>query len=205
MCRFDEEMKPYYERYDKAMEANDINEIAYFSKFTLEKDIRKWWRRQVCENMHSFDKFKEYGYTEIQLNDVGWFEWKFPEYETKQEFVPLGEEINRGCCNMKSPKALAVMQVANGNWISEVSDDFTRIDYPFIYLGIHSTQYTTRTEAWNTALKKYIEGWKYRNSNVKKEDDAVKKARSLIIVQHSLFNEPIAPMGKVTAVQLELF
>ena len=202
MSKFDEEMIPYYERYDKAFESNDIKEIAYLSQFAQEQDIRKWWRRQVCENMHQWDRMKSYGYTEIILNDVGWLEWKFKDYLT-QEFVPLGEVINRGCCNCKDNMAIAVKQVPNGKWVAEVSNDFTSIGHPYLYLGCGLKQYESRTEAWNAALKEFIERWKRSNKDVKKEDEAVRKAKSLIIVDSSFFKNTSMPKGE--AVQLELF
>jgi len=206
MCRFDEEMKPYYKRYDKAIKANDIKEIAYLSQFCIEKDVRKWnehRRRQICENMRGWDKMQEYGYTEIILNDCGWLEWKFKDYE-QQEFVPLGVEINRGCCNMQDAMAIGIMQVPNGNWVARVGNDYTRIGTSVIYMGIYQTQYPTRTEAWNTELKEYIASWKKRNPKVLKEDEAVKRAKSLIITQMSLFSE-LPPMPRTEPIQLELF
>ena len=206
MCKFDEEMIPYYKRYDKAFETNDIKEIAYLSQFCIEEDIRKWnehRRRQVCENMHSWDKMQEYGYTEIILNDCGWLEWKFKDYE-QQEFVPLGVEINRGACNIPEAKAIGIMQVPNGNWVARVGNDFTQIGTTVVYMGIYEKQYPTRTEAWNTELKKFIDGWHKRNPNVKKEDEAVKKAKSLIITQMNLFSE-LPPMPRTEPIQLELF
>ncbi len=207
ISEFDKEMIPYYERYDKALETNDIKELAYLAQFCIEEDIRKWnehRRRQICENMRNWDKMQEYGYTEIILNDVGWLEWKFKNY-LDQEFYPLGIEINRGSCNMKEPKAIAVLQVANGNWVGEVSYDFTNIGKSFIYLGIYrNKQYPTRTEAWNAAIKTYIDEWHRRNPKVGKEDEAVRKARSLIITQMDLFSE-LPPMPRQEPVQLELF
>ena len=203
MSRFDEEMIPYYERYDKAFETNDIKEIAYLSQFTPKQDIREWWRRQVCENMHSWDKMQEYVYTEIILNDVGWLEWKFKDYE-EQEFVPLGVEINRGACNIPDAKAIGIMQVPNGNWVAKVGSDFTQIGTTVVYMGIYEKQYPTRTEAWNTELKEYIDSWKRRNPKVMKEDEAVKKAKSLIITQIDLFSE-LSPMPRTEPIQLELF
>ena len=206
MSRFDEEMIPYYERYDKAFETNDIKEIAYLKQFCNEEDIRNWkghQRRQVCENMRNWKKMQEYGYTEIILDDYGWLEWKFKGYEN-QEFYPLGMEINRGCCNIPDAKAIGIMQVANGNWVAKVSDDFTQIGTTVVYMGIYQEQYPTRTEAWNTELKKYIGDWHSRYPNVKKEDESVKKARSLIITQMDCFSE-LPPMPRQEPVQLELF
>ena len=54
MSKFDEEVQVFYDRFDKAYENNDIQELGFFSQFCIEKDIRKWTnghlRRQMCEN-----------------------------------------------------------------------------------------------------------------------------------------------------------
>jgi hypothetical protein len=85
-----------------------------------------------------------------------------------------------------------------------VGSDFTQIGTTVVYMGIYDNQYPTRTEAWNTELKKFIDGWHKRNPNVKKEDEAVKKAKSLIITQMDLFSE-LPPMPRTEPIQLELF
>ena len=183
MNRFDEEMIPYYQRYDDALMRGDRKEMAYLAQFCTEKDPDKWkpfQRRQVCENMRSYDRMKTFGYTEVRLNDVGWFEWKFPDYE-RQEFIPLGVEINRGCCKMKEAKAVGVLQVANGNWVAEVGYDFTSIGTSVVYLGcFRLKQYATRKEALDAALQEYIDRWTKRNPDEKKEDQAVMNARALM-------------------------
>lgn len=183
MCKFDEEMMPYYQRYDDAMMRGDKKEIAHLAEFCSEKDPYKWkpfQRRQICENMHHHDKMKTFGYTEVRLNDVGWYEWKFPNYE-QQEFVRLGIEINRGCCNMKEAKAVGILQVANGNWVAEVSDDFTSIGKSVVYMGCtRMKQYATRKAALDAALQEYIDRWTQRNPNEKKEDQAVRNARTMM-------------------------
>ncbi len=207
MCKFDEEVKVFYDRFDKAYENNDIAELGYFSQFCIEKDIRKWvkpfLRRQICENALHWQKMQSFGYTEVILNDVGWLEWKFKNYKD-QEFVPLGEEINRGCCNMKESKAIAILQVPNGNWVAKVSQDFSCIGSSYICIGANSNQYPNRTEAWNAALKEYIASWHKRNPQVEKEDKAVRKAKSLIITQIDFFSE-LPPMPRKEPIQLELF
>ena len=202
MCKFDEEMKPYYKRYDKAFKSNDIKEIAYMSQFTPEKDIRQWDRRKLCENMHKWDEMKSYGYTEIIFANYGWLEWKFKDY-LSQEFVPLGATINRGSCNMTENMALGIMQVPNGKWVARVDQDFSSIGNPHIFLGCGLKQYDTRTEAWNSELRRFIDDWHKRNPDVKKEDEAVAKAKALIIVQEDFFKHTSAKKGE--AVQLNLF
>jgi hypothetical protein len=111
---------------------------------------------------------------------VGWYEWKFPNYE-QQEFIRLGVEINRGCCKTKEAKAVGVLQVANGNWVAEVSDDFTSIGTTVIYMGCtRMKQYATRKAALDAALQEYIDRWTKRNPDEKKEDQAVRNARTLM-------------------------
>ena len=203
MSKFDEEMKPYYERYDKAFETNDIKEIAYLQQFTKEQDIRKWWERQICENMHSNDLWKAAGYEGAPLNEHGWHDWIFPDCEEKQECVILGTTINRGGCDFKEENAVAVMQLPNGKWVAEAGWIALCLGKDKMRLGIHHKHYDTRKEAWNAALKKFIEQWKSHNKDVKKDDEAVAKAKSLIIVDEHYFENISARKGE--AIQLSLF
>ena len=48
-------LQPYYERYDKAFETNDIRELAFLNKFANEPDIRKWNREQIVIAMAEKD------------------------------------------------------------------------------------------------------------------------------------------------------
>jgi len=50
-----EKMKPYYERYDKAFETNDLKELAFLNQFANDVDIRKWNREQICLAMAEKD------------------------------------------------------------------------------------------------------------------------------------------------------
>ena len=207
MCKFDEEVQVFYDRFDKAYENNDIKELGFFSQFCEEKDIRKWTnghlRRQMCENARNNVLWRNAGYDGVALNDVGWHEWVFPDCEEKQECVMLGETINRGACNMKEENAVAVMQIPNGKWIAEAGWIAASIGQDKMRLGIHHKHYDTRTEAWNAALKDFIERWKIHNKDVKKDDEAVTKAKSLIIVDSHFFENTSAKKGE--AVQLSLF
>lgn len=105
---------------------------------------------------------------------------------------------------MKEAKAIGIMQVPNGNWVAKVDHDFTSIGTNHVYMGIYCDQYPTRTEAINTELRKYIDSWRKRNPNVKKEDDAVRKAKSLLFAQSDCFSE-LPPMPRSQPIQLELF
>lgn len=203
MCKFDEEVQVFYDRFDKAYENNDLKELAFFGQFTSEKDIRKWGgfiRRQICENARNQRYAEKCGITEVRLNDVGWLEWKIPGYE-KQEFYPLGCVINRGCCNMKEEKALGVLRLPNGKWIAKVDMDYTKIGHSYLYLGIFDEQYKTKEEAQNNAIKKFVNHWHDSNMNIKKEDEAVVKAKSMITVGD------ITPVPKMKGepIQLSLF
>ena len=206
MNKFEEEVQVFYDRFDKAYENNDIKELGFFSQFCIEKDIRKWtnghYRRQMCENARNQMYAEKCGITEVRLNDVGWLEWKIPNYE-EQEFIPLGYVINRGCCNSEDYKALGILQLPNGKWIAEIGDDFTSIGNPHIYLGIFHEQFDSRKEATNNAINKFVSRWKSHNPNVKKDDEAVAKAKSLLIIDTDFFKSTSAHKGE--AVQLELF
>ena len=204
MNKFDEEVQVFYDRFDKAYENNDIKELGFFSQFCIEKDIRKWtnghYRRQMCENARNQMYAEKCGITEVRLNDVGWLEWIIPDYE-KQEFYPLGCIINRGCCNSKEKRALGVLQLPNGKWVAKIDYDFTSIGHPHIYLGIFDEQYDSRENAINAAIKQFVERWHDRNSNIKKEDEAVVNAKKMIILNETT---PI-PKMKGEPVQLSLF
>lgn len=197
---FDEEMKPYYERYDRAFAENDIKELAYLAQFSKEPDIRKWWRRQICENMRNNQLWLNAGLTGVHLDDYGWHLWKIPGFE-EQEFHPIGYCVNRGCCNLKEDFALGILQLPNGKWIASIGWDFTRIGHPYLYLGIHEKQFSTRTEAWNNAISEFVERWISPNKEVKKEEPAVVKAKSMIIIDSG----SVTPVFKGCPVQLSLF
>jgi len=185
MSNFDEEVQVFYDRFDKAYENNDIQELGFFSQFTNEPDIRKWTgivRRRICENARNHKFWLACGLTGVKLNEYGWLEWKIPGYEN-QEFIPLGCIINRGCCNTKEDKALGILQLPNGKWIAQIDSDFTNIGHPYIYLDIFDEQYETKTEAWNNAIKRFVDWWHNHNKGIKKEDEAVIKAKSMIKVE----------------------
>ena len=51
----DLKLKPYYDRYDKAFETNDIQELAILNQFANDVDIRKWDRYIICLKMAEKD------------------------------------------------------------------------------------------------------------------------------------------------------
>lgn len=181
MNQFDKEVQVYYDRYDKAMESNDIQELAFFSQFSTEPDIRKWDRRKICRNARNHQYWLACGLTGVVFGEYGWLEWMIPGYEN-QEFIPLGTVINRGSCNMTEKFALGIMQLPNGKWIARIDLDFSDIDHPFLYLGIHDEHFNSRSEAVNAAVKRFVDDWHLRNKDVKTEDEAVRKAKTLISV-----------------------
>lgn len=203
MNKFDEEVQVFYDRFDKAYENNDIQELGFFSQFTNEPDIRKWTgivRRRICENARNHKFWLACGLTGVVLNECGWLEHHIPGFEN-QEFIPLGCIINRGCCNMKEEKALGVMQLPNGKWIAKIDSDYTKIDHPYIYLDIYDEQFDSRAEAVNAAIKRFVDRWHNHNKDVKKEDEAVVRAKQLIIV------DEVTPVPKMKGepIQLSLF
>lgn len=203
MNKFDEEVQVFYDRFDKAYENNDIQELGFFSQFTNEPDIRKWTgivRRRICENARNHKFWLACGLTGVKLNEHGWLEWKIPSYED-QEFIPLGCIINRGCCNSKEEQALGVLQLPNGKWIARIDMDFTKIGHPYLYLGIFDEQHETRAKAVNAAIKRFVDRWHDHNKGVKKEDEAVINAKSMLMVDASA---PI-PKMKGEPIQLSLF
>lgn len=206
MNKFDEEVQVFYDRFDKAYENNDIKELGFFSQFCSEKDIRKWtnshYRRQMCENARNNKFWLACGLKGVKLNEHGWLERHIPGFE-QQEFIPLGVIINRGCQNMKEKKALGIMHLPNGKWIAEIDSDFTDIGHPYLYLDIFDEQFDSRKEAMNAAIKRFLEWWKSHNKGITKDDEAVTKAKSLIILDEHYFENTSAKKGE--AVQLSLF
>ena len=206
MNKFDEEVQVFYDRFDKAYENNDIKELGFFSQFCIEKDIRKWtnghYRRQMCENARNHKYWLACGLKGVELNEHGWLKFHIPGFE-KQEFIPIGCTINRGCCNMKEKKAIGIMQLPNGKWIAEVDSDYTDIGHPYLYLDIFDEQFDSRKEAMNAAIKRFVEWWKDHNKGITKDDEAVAKAKSLIIMDEHYFENTSAKKGE--AIQLSLF
>jgi hypothetical protein len=204
MNKFDEEVQVFYDRFDKAYENNDIQELGFFSQFCIEKDIRKWtnghYRRQMCENARNHKFWLACGLTGVKLNEYGWLEHHIPGFEN-QEFIPLGCVINRGCCNSKDEKALGVMQLPNGKWIAKIDSDYTEIGHSYLYLDIYDEQFDSRAEAVNAAIKRFVDGWHDHNKDVKKEDEAVVRAKQMIVVGEVT----PAPKMKGEPIQLSLF
>ena len=204
MNKFDEEVQVFYDRFDKAYENNDIQELGFFSQFCIEKDIRKWTnghlRRQMCENARNHKFWLACGLTGVVLNECGWLEHHIPGFEN-QEFIPLGCIINRGCCNMKEEKALGVMQLPNGKWIAQIDSDHTKIGHSYLYLDIYDEQFDSRAKAVNAAIKRFVDRWHDHNKDVKKEDEAVVRAKQMIIV------DEVTPVPKMKGepIQLSLF
>lgn len=203
MNKFDEEVQVFYDRFDKAYENNDIQELGFFSQFTNEPDIRKWTgivRRRICENARNHKFWLACGLTGVKLNEYGWLECHVPGFEN-QEFIPLGCVINRGCCNMKEEMALGVMQLPNGKWMASIGMDYTKIGHPYLYLDIYDEQFDSRAKAVNAAIKRFVDRWHDHNKDVKKEDEAVVMAKQLIIV------DEVTPVPKMKGepIQLSLF
>ena len=191
-----------YAAFDKAMAENDTKELARMKKFANGRDITKeFTRRQICENMSDNSQWVEAGYQGIPLNECGWHACYFPA--EGQEITKLGVTINRGCCNMPEKQLVSVLHLPNGKWVAGVSRDYSEIGHNDPYLSIWSERYDTKAEALNNALIDFIESWRRKNKNVKKEDEAVRRAKSLIIVDDT-FAE-IKPMPKGEVMQLDLF
>ena len=204
MSKFDEEVQVFYDRFDKAYENNDIKELAFFAQFCKEKDIRKWdngfLRRQMCENARNHSYWLKCGYTGVVLNEHGWLECHCPDVEN-QEFHPLGCIINRGCGNMKEHYALGILQLPNGRWMAECGWYAESMERRFLYLCVYDDQYETKAEAVNTAISKFVDWWHFHNKDVKKEDEAVIRAKQMITV------DEITPVPKMQGapIQLSLF
>ena len=61
---------PMYERYDKAVENNDTEELAWFAQFGSEK-----WECQMITNARTYEQYLMCGYKEKPVfNEYGWLE-----------------------------------------------------------------------------------------------------------------------------------
>ena len=200
--KFLENVDYFYAMYDKAVEENDQKMLKHLSQFTNKKlDGKKFTRRQICENMAYNAVWTEAGYEGIPLNDCGWHAPHFPMQE--QKITKLGVIVNRGCCNIEEKQLITILNLPNGKWVAAVEQDFSDINKTDVFLSIWSEQYDTRTEAWNNALTTFINRWKRNNKDVKKDDEAIRNAKGLLIVDKNFFE--YTPMPKGEAVQLTLF
>ena len=93
------------------------------------------------------------------------------------------------------------MQLPNGKWIAKIDYDFTAIGHPYLYLDIFDEQFDSRAKAINAAIKRFVDRWHDHNKDVKKEDEAVVRAKRMIIV------DEVTPVPKMKGepVQLSLF
>ena len=121
----------------------------------------------------------------------------------EQKITKLGVIVNRGCCNMEEKQLITILNLPNGKWVAAVEQDYSDINKTDVYLSIWSEQYTTRIEAWNNALTTFINRWKRNNKDVKKDDEAIRNAKGLLIVDKNFFE--YTPMPKGEAIQLTLF
>ena len=67
----EEKLKPYYDRYDKAFDTNDISELAYLNQFANDVDIRKWDRYHICKAMAAKDGIELKEEKQFHLNECG--------------------------------------------------------------------------------------------------------------------------------------
>ncbi len=197
-------IEKFYATYDKAVKENDKQQLKYLAQFTtMPEDYpnQTFRRRQICENMASNTQWITAGYRGIPLNDYGWHECNFPF--DKQEITKLGESINRGCCNMVEKMLIGILQLPNNKWVAEVQKDFSNIGENHCFIGIWKDQYETRKEAWNTTLMKFIRKWRNTNKGISKEDQAVREAKRLLIVDGDFIENTPLPKGEI--IQLSLF
>lgn len=176
---YDERMKPYYERYDKAVAENDVKELEYLNSFCPVE--RKDKRRVICMNMDCYDHYLAMGYTEKRFNEHGWLEPNLPMDDI--QVTKLGKD------DRYQSKIIGILHLPNGKWVARVGTDYSGIcdgETP-VYISVYSKIYETKAVAWNTELMEYINWWE--KNGEKKYKEAVKTAKSLLIRQYSLFDD----------------
>ena len=147
---------PMYERYDKAVENNDKEELAWFAQFGSKK-----WENQMITNARAYEQYLSCGYTgEPILNDVGWLEnGHCSELRDKAETVTVFKDDTAHADVM-------LLQHPNGKWIATLEYNFSQSGGS-AYPSIWDKQYPTRKEALNSVLDRLIDVM--QRSNISKD------------------------------------
>lgn len=136
---------PMYERYDKAVENNDAEELAWFAQFGSEK-----WECQMITNARTYEQYLMCGYKEKPVfNEYGWLEnGNCMSLKEKSEHVQVFKD---GTFNAE----IMLLQHPNGKWIGTLCYSLS-ICGGGSYPSIWEKQYDTRRHALNATLDKLI-------------------------------------------------
>lgn len=138
--------EPLYERYDQAVENNDMEELNWFEQFRGTQGDR-----QMIANVKSYEQFLMCGYSgEPMLNEHGWLENEQAlELKAKSEHIIIFKD---GFSYME----IMLLQHPNGMWIAAM--DYILSNEGFsMSPSIWSKQYLTRRSAMNAILDRLIE------------------------------------------------
>lgn len=137
--------RPMYERYDKAVEEGNTEELKWFEMFNKGK-----WESQMIRNAVEYEQYLRCGYQgQPTFNEYGWLDnGRCAELKKKAEEIQVF---------MKEQYYAVVMllQHPNGKWIATTSYMLPQSgggSYPNIWC----TPYPTRREALNAALDSLI-------------------------------------------------
>ena len=147
---------PMYERYDKAVEENNEEELKWFSQFGSEK-----WENQMITNARAYEQYLSCGYKgKPRFNECGWIEnGNHEELKEKTESVNVFKD---GQCYAY----VSILQHPNGMWVA--NEQYTlSLSGGGGYPGIWNQQYPTRRDALNAMLDSLIRH--IENSSVQKD------------------------------------
>lgn len=145
---------PIYEKYDKAVEENDMETLKWFAQFgSSERE------RQMLTNAHWYEQYLQCGYTEQpRFNEYGWLDnANAKEMDAKAEIVNIFRDGFKNAY-------IQLLQHPNGLWISQ-------INYNLSYSGYHGAPsiwdktYPSRQMALDAAFDNLINS--FENSDEK--------------------------------------
>ena len=159
--------KPMYERYDKAVERNDKEELEWFAQFGSSK-----WESQMITNARCYEQYLKCGYKGMpRFDEHGWL--RNGHCTELKEMAETIEVFKDG----QFHAVVMVVQHPNGTWTASTEYALSQSGggaYPSIW----GTTYSSRREALNVSLDKILSC--IENSKVKNDKrylDAVRKMR----------------------------
>jgi hypothetical protein len=145
---------PMYERYYKAVDNNDTEELEWFAQFGSDK-----WIEQMIRNAMLYEAYINCGYSDKpRFDDHGWLiNGNYSEMKDKIEYIKVFEDNQHYAI-------IAILQHPNGKWSAGVNYSLSMsggISSPSIF----HCPYDSRMEAINSSLDKIIEIIERSNCN----------------------------------------
>lgn len=136
---------PMYERFDKAVEENNKEELEWFAQFGSTK-----WENQMITNARCYEQYLKCGYSgQPRFNEHGWLtNGHCTELKERAETI----EVFR---DGQFHAVVMIVQHPNGTWTESCEYSFS-ISGGGAYPSIWGTVYHSRREALNASLDKII-------------------------------------------------